>query len=184
MLFGEFSIADAFYAPVCLRLRTYGLPVPGAVTAYVDRVCALPGVAAWIAGALAEQDFVAFAESKPLRKEFMPAMGRTGFPQKDMDAALARLRRTYERMDAEIADSGGPWLGGADLSLADISVMPAIVRMADLGQGGAWQDLPRVQRWYDAIRAHPAFAPTYYPGSLLTERFPHLREALKLRQAS
>ena len=62
MLFGEFSIADAFYAPVCLRLRTYGLPVPGAVTAYVDRVCALPGVAAWIAGALAEQDFVAFEE--------------------------------------------------------------------------------------------------------------------------
>ena len=134
--------------------------------------------------AMSEQEFVAFAESKPLRKEFMLAMGRTGFPQKDMDAALARLRRTYERMDAEIAQSGGPWLGGADLSLADISVMPAIVRMADLGQDGAWQDLPRVQRWYEAIRAHPAFAPTYYPGSLLTERFPHLRAALKLRQAS
>ncbi len=134
--------------------------------------------------AMSEQEFVAFAESKPLRKEFMLAMGRTGFPQKDMDAALARLRRSYERMDAEIAQSGGPWLGGADLSLADISVMPAIVRMADLGQDGAWQDLPRVQRWYEAIRAHPAFAPTYYPGSLLTERFPHLRAALKLRQAS
>jgi glutathione S-transferase len=134
--------------------------------------------------AMSEQEFVAFAESKPLRKEFMLAMGRTGFPQKDMDAALARLRRTYERMDAEIAQSGGPWLGGADLSLADISVMPAIVRMADLGQDGAWQDLPRVQRWYEAIRAHTAFAPTYYPGSLLTERFPHLRAALKVRQAS
>ena len=63
--------------------------------------------------------------------------------------------------------------------------MPAIVRMADLGQNGAWQDLPRIQRWYEAIRAHPAFAPTYYPGSLLlTERFPRLRAALKLRQAS
>ncbi len=134
--------------------------------------------------AMSEQEFVAFAESKPLRREFMLAMGRTGFPQKDMDAALARLRRTYERMDAEIAQSGGPWLGGADLSLADISVMPAIVRMADLGRDDAWQDLPRVQRWYKAIRAHPAFAPTYYPGSLLTERFPHLREAVRLRQAS
>jgi len=55
--------------------------------------------------------------------------------------------------------------------------MPAIVRMADLGQDAAWQDLPRLERWYDAIRAHPAFAPTYYPGSLLTERFPHLRKA-------
>ena len=127
--------------------------------------------------AMSEEEFIAFAESKPLRREFMLAMGRQGFPKEDMDAAMGRLRRTYERMDAEIAKSGGPWLLGRDISLADIMVMPAIVRMADLGQDGAWHDLPRVQRWYDAIRAHPAFAPTYYHGSLLTERFPHLRKA-------
>jgi glutathione S-transferase len=126
--------------------------------------------------AMSEEEFRTFAESKPLRKEFMLAMGRKGFPQKDMDAAMQRLRRTYERMDAEIEKSGGPWLLGQDISLADIAVMPAIVRMADLGQDTAWQDLPRVQRWYDLIRAHPVFKPTYYPGSLLTERFPHLRE--------
>ena len=62
MLFGEFSIADAFYAPVCMRIRNYALPVPGAVTDYVRRVCALPGVKAWIDEALAEQDFVAMDE--------------------------------------------------------------------------------------------------------------------------
>jgi glutathione S-transferase len=126
--------------------------------------------------AMSEEEFIAFAESKPLRKEFMLAMGRKGFPQKDMDGAMERLRRTYERMDADIAQSGGPWLLGAAISLADVAVMPAIVRMADLGQDTGWQDLPRVRRWYDTIRAHPAFAPTYYPGSLLTERFPHLRK--------
>jgi glutathione S-transferase len=126
--------------------------------------------------AMSDEEFTAFAESKPLRKEFMLSMGRKGFPQKDMDAAMARLRRTYERMDAEIERSGGPWLLGHDISLADISVMPALVRMADLGEDGAWSDLPRIQRWYDAIRAQPAFAPTYYPGSLLTERFAHLRK--------
>jgi hypothetical protein len=54
--------------------------------------------------------------------------------------------------------------------------MPALVRMADLGMHTQWADLPRVARWYDAIRAHPAFKPTYYQGSLLTERFPHLKE--------
>jgi glutathione S-transferase len=135
--------------------------------------------------AMSEETFIAFAESKPLRKEFMLAMGRTGFPQKDMDAAMARLRRSYERMDAEIARSGGPWLLGRDISLADIAVMPVLVRMADLGRDDAWQDLPRVQHWYEAIRAHPAFAPTYYHGSLLTERFPHLRAAMtEKRQAS
>jgi glutathione S-transferase len=51
--------------------------------------------------AMSEEEFVAFAESKPLRKEFMLSMGRKGFPQRDMDAAMARLRRTYERMNAE-----------------------------------------------------------------------------------
>jgi glutathione S-transferase len=126
--------------------------------------------------AMSEDEFMAFAESKPLRREFMLAMGRTGFPQKDMDSAMARLRRTYERMDGEIEKSGGPWLLGAKISLADVMVMPAVVRMADLGEAGAWEDLPRVQRWYEAIRAEPAFAPTYYPGSLLSERFAHLRK--------
>jgi glutathione S-transferase len=129
--------------------------------------------------AMSEEEFTAFAQSKPLRKEFMLAMGRKGFPQKAVDSAMARLRRTYERMDAEIAHSGGPWLLGADISLADVAVMPAIVRMADLGQDGAWQNLPTIQRWYDAIRAHPAYTPTYYLGSLLSERFPHLRKAAK-----
>jgi glutathione S-transferase len=62
MLFGAFSIADAYFAPVVMRIRTYGVPVPPGIAAYVDRVVALPGVAAWIADALAEHDFLAFEE--------------------------------------------------------------------------------------------------------------------------
>ena len=125
--------------------------------------------------AMSEEEFLAFAESKPLRKEFMLTMGRKGFPQKDMDSALARLRRSYERMDDAIEESGGPWLMGKKITLADVAVMPALVRMNDLGRDGDWADLSRVGKWFDMIRAHPAFKPTYYPGSLLTERFPHLR---------
>lgn len=124
---------------------------------------------------MSRDDFVAMAQSKPLRREFMMTMGQTGFPQAEMDAALARLHRSYERMDAEIEKSGGPWLLGKHISLADVAVMPAVVRMHDLNMPG-WLDLPRVVTWFDNIRAHPAFAPTFYPGSLLSERFPHLRE--------
>ncbi len=62
MLFGHFGIADAYFAPVVMRLRTYALPVPPAVAAYMDRVEALPGVAAWIAQARAENDFRDFEE--------------------------------------------------------------------------------------------------------------------------
>jgi glutathione S-transferase len=126
--------------------------------------------------AMSEEEFTTFANAKPLRREFMLAMGRNGFPQAEMDAALGRLARTLERMTEAIAASGGPWLMGARPTLADVAVMPAIVRMADLGLDTMWTDKPAIGRWYQAIRAHSAFTPTYYPGSLLSERFPHLRE--------
>ncbi|QDL55896.1 glutathione S-transferase family protein [Rhodoferax aquaticus] len=67
MLFGEFSVADAYYAPVCMRLKTYGLPVPEAIAAYVARVCGLPGVQAWVEQARAEQDFLDFEEPYRMR---------------------------------------------------------------------------------------------------------------------
>ena len=62
MLFGDFTIADAYFAPVCVRLSTYALPVPAQVTAYVQRVQNLPGIKAWIDGAIAEKDFLDFEE--------------------------------------------------------------------------------------------------------------------------
>jgi glutathione S-transferase len=61
-LFGAFGAVDAYYAPVCGRIRNYGLPVPAAIGAYVERVFASPGVAAWVRDALAEQDFLDFEE--------------------------------------------------------------------------------------------------------------------------
>ena len=62
LLFGQFSIADAFFAPVCMRFRTYGFELPAQIRGYVDRLVALPGVKAWIDGALAEHDFREFEE--------------------------------------------------------------------------------------------------------------------------
>jgi len=61
-LFGEFGIADAFYAPVVMRIRTYGLALGEASVAYANRTTAAAGVAEWIAQALAEKDFLQFEE--------------------------------------------------------------------------------------------------------------------------
>lgn len=61
-LFGNFSIADAFYAPVLMRIRTYALPVPEDIIAYGDRVFATRAVTDWITDALGEKDFIAFEE--------------------------------------------------------------------------------------------------------------------------
>ena len=62
LLFGHFTVADAYFAPICTRIKTYALPVPAHITAYVDRVCALPSVQAWITQAKAERDFLDFEE--------------------------------------------------------------------------------------------------------------------------
>ena len=62
MLFGDFSVADAYFAPVCMRINTYALPVPANIAAYVARVTALPSVQKWIQAALLEKDFVVMDE--------------------------------------------------------------------------------------------------------------------------
>jgi glutathione S-transferase len=61
-LCGDFSAVDAYYAPVAARIRSYGLPVSGAAQHYVQTLWTSPGVAAWVAEALAEKDFLDFEE--------------------------------------------------------------------------------------------------------------------------
>ena len=64
-LFGDFSIADAYYAPVVMRFRTYGVWLPPALQAYVDRVTAHPAVARWIDEAVRENDRLEKYDSYP-----------------------------------------------------------------------------------------------------------------------
>jgi glutathione S-transferase len=62
LLFGHFTAADAYFAPVVMRLKTYAVPVPADIAAYMHAVCELPGVQAWVADALDEEDFLDFEE--------------------------------------------------------------------------------------------------------------------------
>ena len=50
-LFGAFSIADAMFAPVVGRFRTYRVPLPESARAYGDAIWAWPAVQEWIAAA-------------------------------------------------------------------------------------------------------------------------------------
>ena len=62
LLFCHFTVADAYFAPVVMRLKTYAVPVPADIAAYMHAVCELPGVQAWVADALDEEDFLDFEE--------------------------------------------------------------------------------------------------------------------------
>lgn len=53
-LFGRFSIADAFFAPVVTRFETYAIRLPAAAQAYGQRILALPAMQEWIDAAKAE----------------------------------------------------------------------------------------------------------------------------------
>jgi glutathione S-transferase len=68
-LFGKnFTIADAYYAPVCMRFKTYGLSERADINAYIEAVRNAPGVRDWIADALLENDFRDFEEPYRLKR--------------------------------------------------------------------------------------------------------------------
>ena len=58
-LFGEFSAADAMFAPVVMRFATYQPKLADDTLAYCEAVKSAAGVAAWCAEALLENEFVA-----------------------------------------------------------------------------------------------------------------------------
>jgi len=66
-LFGSFTIADAFYAPVVSRFATYGVHLPEVAKAYADFVLALPVMQEWVAAAREERDFI--PSDEPYRTE-------------------------------------------------------------------------------------------------------------------
>jgi glutathione S-transferase len=61
-LFGRFSIPDAFYAPVVMRVHTYAVKLPPVAQAYCEAVQALSAVREWIEAARRETEFVAADE--------------------------------------------------------------------------------------------------------------------------
>ena len=61
-------------------------------------------------------------------------------------------------MPAGLAESGGPWILGADPSLADVNLMPFAARLDYLGLLDLWTDSrPQVQAWWTHACAWPSF---------------------------
>ncbi|NYH97659.1 glutathione S-transferase family protein [Cupriavidus plantarum] len=57
-LFGTFTVADAFYAPVVSRFATYGIHLPDDAKAYADFILSLPSMQEWVTAAREERDFL------------------------------------------------------------------------------------------------------------------------------
>ncbi|MFT5755523.1 MAG: glutathione S-transferase [Alteromonadaceae bacterium] len=61
-LFGEFSIADAYFMPVVSRFNTYAIEVPKQVEQYIERMLLLPSYQKWQGAAESENEIIAVAE--------------------------------------------------------------------------------------------------------------------------
>ena len=72
-------------------------------------------------------------------------------------AAVETYDKVLGVMEEALAD--GPWLAGADYSLADAAVTPYVLRLDMLGMAGMWEgSRPRVGDWYGRIRERPSAA--------------------------
>lgn len=118
---------------------------------------------------MSEEEFVAFGESKPLRKDFFLKMGRSGYSAEEMAQAEARLRMTVERMEVAL-QSSGPWLLG-NFTLADVCILPVVVRLNDIGLATLWDDCDKVAEWFGRFKKREAMQNTFYFGSLLSDQY-------------
>jgi len=64
-LFGRFSIADAYFAPVVMRFLTYRVSLAPALQVCADRMLAHPAVAQWMREAFDESDRIEKYETCP-----------------------------------------------------------------------------------------------------------------------
>ncbi len=108
--------------------------------------------------------FVERVGRMPLRKHFYREMGPDGFGESMVQASLDSLRSALER--AEVALETSPYLIG-EFSIADILLLPTIVRMEDLKIDGLWHDLPNVADWFARCKARPSFDVAYFSGCRL-----------------
>jgi glutathione S-transferase len=119
---------------------------------------------------LTQEQFDAFVDNHPMRRQFYKKMRKEhGFDDRETASAIDRLQQTLNRMEKGLAESGGPWLMGESLTLADYCIAPTIDRMTDLGLSEQWSDYPLMTAWFEKIKRRPAYDKTYYKRTRLSE---------------
>ncbi len=119
---------------------------------------------------LSQEQFDTFVNNHPIRKQFYKKMRKEqGFDERETDSAIDRLRQTIDRMEKGLDESGGPWLMGKSLTIADYCIVPTLDRMNDLGLAKIWSNHALVTSWFERVKERPAYEKTYYRGTRLTE---------------
>jgi glutathione S-transferase len=138
---------------------------------YIDEVPSMairvPTFQGWILPKyqrMSEAQFDAFKRANPLRRPFLSRIDRqNGFSAEDQEIAHWQLEQSMQRMAGALAAS--PWICGERYGLADICMLPVVVRMIDLGLGRLLEAVPAVRSWYDRATSRASFASAFPAGS-------------------
>ena len=88
------------------------------------------------------------------RRALWRRMARDPFTREEIEAGLDILEDLTRRIDAYLESSGGPWLFGERLTLADIAVAPYVVRFEEERPGRVG---PVAGEWWTRFTSRPAW---------------------------
>jgi glutathione S-transferase len=89
------------------------------------------------------------------RSEIKRDVFEHGLESKYVKDALQQHEKLLAWMDESLA--GSDWLAGKAYSVADIAVIPYILRLDLLRLARLWDDKPAIARWYARMRERPSF---------------------------
>ena len=70
---------------------------------------------------------------------------------------IAAYERAFEKLEAALGD-GGPWIMGAEPTLADIALMPYVARLSYMGLLDLWTaERPKTCAWWERVQAWASF---------------------------
>jgi glutathione S-transferase len=109
----------------------------------------------WFAGLTGEQIEQRLAKSpSKQRTEYKRDVALNGLDSRYVRDAVAHHEKLLKMMHAALQE--GAWLAGGQFSLADAAVIPYILRLDLLRLSNIWKHLPKVEAWYQRMRARPS----------------------------
>jgi len=129
------------------------------VDEYVHNSCTILTFATafrpWFAGLSGDEIEQRLAKSpSKQRTEYKRDVALNGLDSRYVRDAVGHHGKLLKTMDAALQE--GAWLAGGHFSLADAAVIPYILRLDLLKLRKLWQKLPRIEDWYQRMRARPS----------------------------
>ena len=93
--------------------------------------------------------------NNPVKEVFYRSAIAKGLDHEGFEQAVKRYLKLLDDMDAVLEDQG--WLAGSTISLADIALVPYILRLDHLGMAGMWTGKSNVADWYDRMKQRQAW---------------------------